>query len=73
MAKILIKKLKELPYPIQRKVTRSYSLEVVLESFQQLVEDDNPSEDDFDQAMSDLYDWADQAKVWIKTYPYNGC
>lgn len=50
---------------------RDSELEDVLCSFQNLLdntpEDEDVDADEFDYVWSELYDWADEKKVWIKT------
>ena len=52
-----------------------YDLEEIIENFEAVSGDGDPEEtaeftitDDFNARMADLYDWADNNRVWVSTF-----
>ena len=43
------------------------SLEYIRDNFQGLIDCDIDDKDEFDGILEELYDWADESRVWIKT------
>jgi hypothetical protein len=63
VAAVILRELRKLPPAM-----RSDEWNDLVDQFESLSEDEYADTQDFDCVMSDLYDWADEARVWVNTF-----
>lgn len=62
LASVIAAQMRRLPEEL-----RDLSYEDIAEQFESLSEDHTATVEEFDSVMTELYDWADSARVWVAT------